>query len=294
MPHPALATRAGHRTTVVIPAHDEESVIGRCLEVLLRDASADDFDVLVVSNGSTDGTADVARRAGERSAVDVEVVELERPSKIEALRHALDRCRGRAVVVLDADVELPTETARLVVRAVDRHDPVVVSARLVVDTSRCSWLVRRYYRVWTALPYANVSMVGSGLFAMSPAGTEMLGVLPDVVNDDGWVRRRFRSDQTVLVSAPFVVHAARTSRALVSRRARVVNGNRALDAELGAEDGNGHGLKQVLRTVREKPVGVLDVVAFLALTLASRGVAKVRRARGDVSWSTDRTSRVTA
>ena len=36
--------------SIIIPAHNEGSVIGRCLRVLLADAKPDEFDVIVVAN----------------------------------------------------------------------------------------------------------------------------------------------------------------------------------------------------------------------------------------------------
>ena len=52
----------GHAVGIVIPAHNEETVIGRCLEVLLDGAAEGEFQVVVVPNGCSDRTADVARR----------------------------------------------------------------------------------------------------------------------------------------------------------------------------------------------------------------------------------------
>ena len=86
--HSAAAGRTGSDlnpadlwwTSVVIAAHNEESVIGRCLDALLSGAERDEFDVTVVANGCTDATAAVAaRRAGVR------VVTLDTASKPAAL-----------------------------------------------------------------------------------------------------------------------------------------------------------------------------------------------------------------
>ena len=50
--------------SVVIPAHDEEAVVGRCLAALLDGARPGELDVVVVCNGCTDATADIARGFG--------------------------------------------------------------------------------------------------------------------------------------------------------------------------------------------------------------------------------------
>src|SRR5215216_3942672 len=48
---------------VLIPAHNEAAVIGRCLEAIRADARARDL-VLVVADRCTDTTAAIARRFG--------------------------------------------------------------------------------------------------------------------------------------------------------------------------------------------------------------------------------------
>ena len=279
--------------TVVVPAHDEEAVIGRCLDRMLREARPDEFRVVVVANGTTDRTLEVARAAGHALGHEVRTLDLPEPSKIAALRAGIGLADG-AVVVVDADVELSTRALRAVAEALAAERPVVVAPTLQVDASRSSWPVRRYYRTWTALPYVARSMVGSGVFALNGAALDRLGELPDVTNDDGWVRRRFSLDERVSVAETFVAHAARTTGALVGRRARIINGNRTLDGTLGERDEGGNGLRDLVGAVRGGLVGPLDAVVFLAVTVASRVVATRRRVRGDVGWYQDTTSRVAA
>src|SRR5919108_1926761 len=51
------------RFLVLIPAHNEATVIGRCLEAINADKRARDL-VLVVADRCTDATASIARRFG--------------------------------------------------------------------------------------------------------------------------------------------------------------------------------------------------------------------------------------
>ncbi|MBV8959621.1 MAG: glycosyltransferase [Actinobacteria bacterium] len=82
--------------SVVIPAHNERRVIAKTLAVL-RDLDDGPMEVIVVDDGSTDGTADIARRFG------VTVLEQPRRGKATALNVGIGRARGEIVVVLDAD-----------------------------------------------------------------------------------------------------------------------------------------------------------------------------------------------
>src|SRR5215468_4866999 len=54
--------------SVIIPAHNEEKYLGATLEALERQ-SYGWFEVVVVANGCTDATADVARRRCQRLIV---------------------------------------------------------------------------------------------------------------------------------------------------------------------------------------------------------------------------------
>ncbi len=68
--------------SVVIPAHNEGSSIGRTLRALRTGVGEDDLDVVVVCNGCTDATAAVARQTDPRALV----IEIAQPSKREAVR----------------------------------------------------------------------------------------------------------------------------------------------------------------------------------------------------------------
>jgi 1,2-diacylglycerol 3-beta-glucosyltransferase len=94
--------------TVLIPAHDEEGVIGGTLDSLASiDYPPDRYEALVVADNCSDGTVDEARASG------ASVLERRTPDsrgKGRALAWALGRLsrselRERAVLVLDADCE---------------------------------------------------------------------------------------------------------------------------------------------------------------------------------------------
>jgi polyisoprenyl-phosphate glycosyltransferase len=85
------------KTAAVVPAFNEEATIGPVIEVLKQAKSIN--DIVVVSDGSTDRTARIARQKG------VIVVDLkENVGKGGAMKSGLDKTAAEIVVFLDADL----------------------------------------------------------------------------------------------------------------------------------------------------------------------------------------------
>src|SRR6476659_6853296 len=91
-----------HGGAVVIPAHDEAAVIGRCLRSIEAAVRERDLEVVVVCNGCADATADVAA-----SFPWARVVEIDEASKPAALRAGDRAVSAFPRVYLDADVVVP-------------------------------------------------------------------------------------------------------------------------------------------------------------------------------------------
>ena len=117
----ALAEAADRRVTVVIPALDEAEAIGQVLAELPGFVTA----TIVVDNGSTDATADVARAAGAT------VVREPRRGYGRACAAGLAASRDAGVVVfLDADrSDYPAEMAALVRPVLDGEADLVMGRR---------------------------------------------------------------------------------------------------------------------------------------------------------------------
>ena len=95
--------------TVLVPAYNEKTVVGRTLDSLLAQRGIA-IEIIVVDDGSTDGTADAAERPG------VTVVRQANAGKWAALNRGLVLARGEVVVSIDADTLLDPDAVQRLAR----------------------------------------------------------------------------------------------------------------------------------------------------------------------------------
>src|SRR5919108_2582965 len=115
-----------YTVSVVIPCLDESATIAECV-TRARDV-LDDFalpgEVIVVDNGSTDGSGDLARAAGAL------VVEEPRRGYGSAYLAGLAAARGDYIVMVDADLTYDFGEIPKFVRELDNGAQVVIGNRM--------------------------------------------------------------------------------------------------------------------------------------------------------------------
>jgi dolichyl-phosphate beta-glucosyltransferase len=120
-------TAGGVALTIVIPAYNEEARLGRSLDTLIAhlQARAESWEILVVDDGSTDGTA---RVAGSRAAVRVVRLPSNR-GKGAAVRAGLAESAGERVLFSDADLSTPPEELAKLTEALDKGADLAMGSR---------------------------------------------------------------------------------------------------------------------------------------------------------------------
>ncbi|WP_285249565.1 WecB/TagA/CpsF family glycosyltransferase [Pseudarthrobacter sp. fls2-241-R2A-168] len=266
---------------VIIPAHNEASVLGRTLEALKAPMASGNVDVVVACNGCTDGTEAVAG-----SVSGVRVVCVEEASKTAALNAGDQAVNRWPRLYVDADIEVPAAALRATLSALsDDNGPLCARPAFTYDTAGASWTVRAYYRARNRLPQASASMWGAGIYGLNRKGHERLGEFPSVTADDCYIDRLFAaSEKETIACQPVTVRTPRTGRALLATLKRVYRGNGELRDVPGAHAGRT--VWQLAHSIKGTG-SAMDAIVYAAFALAGRAAQR----RKDPAWERDDSSR---
>lgn len=268
--------------SVVVPAHNEAAVLPRLLDALRPGIDEGRLAVVVVANGCDDDTAAVARSAG------VDVVELGAGDKIQALNAGDARVTDFPRFYVDGDVVV--SAADLELMATDLGGGVeAVAPMLRIDDDRSSRLVRSYHRYWAALPTVRRSLAGRGCFGVSEVGRSRWREFPAVVADDQFVNQMFDPGEVAIADGvASTVTLPATLSDLLARKRRSHRGNLEL-ASAGASGATSR--SRWVEVVCTDPGRVVDLPAFLLVTVLVRAAAWRERRAGGASWGADHSSR---
>lgn len=272
--------------SVIVPAHQEERLIGACLDALLASGPVAEVEVIVAANGCRDGTvaAALSREAGFAArGWGFRVLDLPEGGKPGALNAAEAVAVHGARVFLDADVTVSPEVLPLIVAALDREGPVYASGQVNITAApkgqRGGWVSRAYARMWARVPFMARGVPGCGLFAVNAAGRARWGAFPAIIADDAFVRLNFAPGERVMVPASYDWPVAPGFVALLRVRRRQNRGVAEIaerfPALMANEDKGTAGSGGVLRMALADPVGfaVYGAVSLVVHVFPARDVA---------------------
>ena len=134
------------RVTLVLPAFNEAARLGGALDELFAYLAtnrelADRLDILVVDDGSTDGTRDIVTRRSEAAPAAAKgdqpklaVMRVPHAGKGAAVRSGMLAANGDLLVFADADMATPPNQLPVLLAALDRAD-VALGSRFQPDGS---------------------------------------------------------------------------------------------------------------------------------------------------------------
>lgn len=271
---------------MVIPAHNEEAVIGRCLGSLSADSEPGEIEVVVVCNGCTDGTADAARSAWPSA----KVVEIPKASKIDALNTGDATTEAFPRFYVDADIEVGATSLRTVAATMETTGVDCAAPRPVFVLDGRPWSIRAFYEVWESLPYLNDQVVGSGVYGLSRAGRARFDAFPDLTADDQFVLQLFSSEERLNVAdASFRVHPPTRLRGLYQMRRRVYRSMPELaNAGLDLQPVEGRRVRSLLGLLGRPRMA--PAVALYA-TVNALAMARSRLGGSNHGWERDTSAR---
>jgi poly-beta-1,6-N-acetyl-D-glucosamine synthase len=181
--------------TVLIAARNEAAAIGDTVRYLAGQDYRGQLQVVLVDNGSTDGTAEVARAAARKTGLKLRVLSESTPGKSNALNRGLLATTTPVVITVDADTLLHRSAVRVLVARLESgpRDVLAVAGNVQVRNSRENIWTR--VQTWDYLLGIAAVKRAQGLFqgtlvaqgAFSAYRTDALraaGGWPDAIGED--------------------------------------------------------------------------------------------------------------
>ena len=126
--------------SIVVPVYNESRTVASVIERLIAIELPAPREILVVNDGSTDGTREVLDQVIQRP--ELRIIHAERNGgKGSAIRIGFAKASGTIVAIQDADLELdPAQLADLVKPILDGRTRVVYGSRFLAGRPDAPWL----------------------------------------------------------------------------------------------------------------------------------------------------------
>jgi glycosyltransferase involved in cell wall biosynthesis len=164
---------AAIRVSVIIPTLNEEKMIGKCLESLAESRyPLDGFEVILVDNGSTDHTLEIAQSFSSRLRLTI----LERRGvNISGLRNfGAATAKGDVLAFVDADCSVPANWIEKAILHLDSEQAGVIGGDYEIPNDS-SWVARVWFEVAFGAKDGEVTFVPSGNMLMKSSTFRQIG-----------------------------------------------------------------------------------------------------------------------
>ncbi len=243
----------------------------------------------VVCNGCSDESADIVRHSFPLARL----IETPIASKVIALNLGDSAASQYPRIYLDADLAVTSDSLRELVKPLLSGEALAACGQMSIDTSRSSFFVRSFYRVWQNNSYLEGGKFG-GLFAVSRAGHSRVSPFAEVTNDDEMVRRSFcPSDRAYVPTCSFRMTAPQSLHGLIKIRTRAIRGTVQIE-KLGYENNDGSFWERFGRffgRIARTPSTWLSLPTYLFVSGFIRAKVAISNTDYDGRWERDESSR---
>ncbi|WP_232203799.1 glycosyltransferase family 2 protein [Caldivirga maquilingensis] len=118
--------------SIIVPTLNEAGNVGRLIEELASNLKGINYEVVIVDDGSTDGTVKVAEETAKKLGVNLKVIERGRRLGLSsAVIDGVKASRGGIIVVMDADLQHPPSVVPKLIEAVSNGADLAVASRYI-------------------------------------------------------------------------------------------------------------------------------------------------------------------
>jgi hypothetical protein len=188
---PANVPTVTRPVTIVLPVRDEEAAVGDCLAAVLGQVGVPELRVVVVDDGSTDGTADVVRAVADERVRLVHAPPLPanwlgKPHACSVGAASVEATPDEVLVFVDADVRLTPHAVAAAVAVLDAHAfdlvspwprPVAGTAveRLVQPLAPWLWATTLPLRLAETSPHPSLAAANGQFLVITRTVYEWVG-----------------------------------------------------------------------------------------------------------------------
>ena len=144
------------KVSVIIPAYNEENSIAKTLKTLVNQDYSEKFEVIVVDNGSTDGTKDEVKKFQKK--LDIKVIDEPKKGRGTARATGANEAKGEFLFYTDADAKVPKHWISGLMKYFEDPETVAVSGPWkVVDVKGFTQFFLNNFQDLAVLPYTLAS-----------------------------------------------------------------------------------------------------------------------------------------
>lgn len=272
--------------SVIIPAHNEATVIDRTLNALEPVIATGRVEVIVACNGCTDGTEQVVAKFP-----DVRLIQVREASKPAALNAADAVATRWPRLYLDADIVLNPAALRMTLNRLASGRVLAARPAFRYDDRGATTVVKAFYRARRRIPSTSRALWGAGVYGLSREGHARVNRFPTMTADDLFVDQQFSDAEKCVVHAPPVpVRTPQSLAALMGTLRRNYRGQSEFRCDLNSRVPNDLGRTKntafELMASMKGPLSIADAMVYAVLVTAAR----FSRTTG--TWERDETSRL--
>ncbi len=152
--------------SIIIPAYNEEKTISDCLVSLLaQDYPQEKYEIIVVSDGSTDNTEGIVRKLAEEYSR-ISYFPKDNGGKGSAQNFGLRYAHGHLVLITDADTIVPPDWVKVMVTELSRADIVLGgcflhmtdNATVLEKIQEAEYLLKLKYHGFRGVPRSGANL----------------------------------------------------------------------------------------------------------------------------------------